>query len=259
MRVPQAGQRVHISHSQVEEYLQCPKRYYLHRIERLPPDFMPSGLLFGTAIHEAIACYHQGRLEGKVASPEEMHVTFETAWASQHLPVRYSRGESGQSLSALARSLLRAFLAHPHHAGDVLAVEEPFALELSTSLPPVHGRIDLVESASEGALGVTDFKTSKGNTEPEPEQLVLYREAVRALGYPGADHVSARFVVLVKTQEPEIVVYTPEIGPDHLPRLIRRYEEAWQAIQSERAFYARPDSWCRGCQWQRHCDAYTPR
>ena len=60
---------VHISHSQINEFLGCPRRYHLHRRLGLKPAFCPSPLLFGGSVHEALALYHQARLEGREAGP----------------------------------------------------------------------------------------------------------------------------------------------------------------------------------------------
>ncbi len=247
-------QEVHLSHSQIEEFSGCPRRYHLHRRLKVPPDCMPSALLFGIALHEALALLNQKRLEGKAASLAELHNKFLGQWKAEQLPVKYSRGEHENSLKAMARRMIAFYLENPACCGDVLAVEEPFRLRLSASIPPVLGRIDLVERSPDGGLVVVDFKSAKSRKEPAPEQLVLYREAARAFRLAEGDRVSARFVVLLKTKEPAVVVYEPEIVPQDLKKLITRYEEVWKAIQAGVAYPVA--SWrCGGCQWQRHCDA----
>jgi len=46
---------LHLSHSQISEFTRCPRKYHLHYRLGLPAEFCPSGLLFGSAVHEAIA------------------------------------------------------------------------------------------------------------------------------------------------------------------------------------------------------------
>ena len=244
---------VHLSHSQVQEFVQCPRKYHLHRRLKTAPDFMPSALLFGIALHEALALLNQRRLEGKAASLAELHNTFLGQWKAEQLPVKYSRGENENFLKAMARRMIAHYTENPVCSGEVIGVEQPFRIMLSTDLPPVHGRIDLVERYPDGHLVVTDFKTAKARKEPECDQLVLYQEAVRELDDPGRDRISARFVVLLKTVEPAVVVYEPEIVPEDLRKLTTRYEQTWQAIRSGCAFPI-TGWWCAGCQWQRHCD-----
>lgn len=244
---------VHLSHSQVEEFTQCPRRYHLHRRLGLVPEFSPSGLLFGSAMHKALALCHQLRLEGRKPSLQQLHGSFQDTWDSEQLRVKLKPGESAKSLKAKAKMMLQSFMANPHSCGEVIAVEEPFQLRLSEELPKVWGCIDLIERAPDDRLVVTDFKTAKKRGEPDPEQLVLYKEAVRALDYPSNGQVNARYMVLLKTKEPDVVVYEHEAAAGDVQRLRARYEEVWQAIQSGCSF-PRTGWWCRGCQWQRHCD-----
>ncbi len=244
---------LHLSHSQITEFSRCPRKYHLHRRLGLPAEFCPSGLLFGSAVHEALATYHQMRLEGREAPSEQLWQAFRKRWGAEEGPVRFKRGESARSLQAKARKLLEFYAAHPGCSGKVMAVEEPFRLQLSEALPPVWGIIDLVEMGPEGRLVLTDFKTAASRTEPDPDQLILYRQALKALEYPGNGEVSARYVVLLKTREPDMVVFEPEIGPADSQRLRKLYSVVWQDIGRGCSF-PRLGWWCRDCQWRGHCD-----
>jgi len=253
----QAVEQVHLSYSQVQEFTQCPKRYHLHRRQGLAPEFVPSGLIFGSAIHEAIALFHQARLEGREVDVEELLAAFSNCWSAEQLPVRYSPGSSEAGLMRRAKKMLEYYLANPHCAGEVLAIEEAFSLNLSPDLPPVVGRIDLVERSAEGHLVVTDFKTAKSRQTPSTDQLVLYQEAAKGLDRAGNSQVLTRYVVLLKTKEPEVVVYEPEITPGQIDRLCRTYLDVWEAIEAG-VKHPHTSWWCGSCQWQRHCDAYEP-
>jgi len=87
---------VHLSHSQVREFLRCPRKYHLHRRLGLEPEFCPSGLLFGSAMHRALALYHQRRLEGRSASLGDLLGAFNRCVDDESLPVRYRRGEDAK-------------------------------------------------------------------------------------------------------------------------------------------------------------------
>ena len=175
-------------------------------------------------------------------------------WRRERLPVRCGPGETEKSLREMARRMLSCYLARHEPAGRVLAVEEPFRLDLSPRIAPVHGRIDLAEAAPDGQIVVTDFKSAGTRKAPDPAQLVLYREAVRSFSADPDVQVSARFVVLLKAREPDVVVHEPEIGPADLQSLTGRYEEVWQPIQSGCSFPV-TGWWCGGCQWAGHCNA----
>jgi hypothetical protein len=214
---------------------------------------MPSGLLFGIAVHEALSLYHQMRLQGEEATPEQLLQGFEKHWGAVQLPVQYGSGETEDGLKTTTRGMLEHYVIESEHSGEVLAVEEPFILRLAPEIPPIHGRIDLVEQAPDGRLVLTDFKTAKSRGEPDPEQLVLYRQAVRDFDLAGKDDVTARYVCLLKTKTPAIAVYEPDIPETALPSLVSRYTEIWQAIESGCSFPI-IGWWCKGCQWSKYCD-----
>src|SRR5437870_3166110 len=45
----------HLSHSRINRYLTCPEQYRLYYVEKLRPRIESAGLVFGVAIHAAIA------------------------------------------------------------------------------------------------------------------------------------------------------------------------------------------------------------
>ena len=253
MKTVTTKKELHLSHSQVSEFTRCPRKYHLHYRLGLTPEFCPSGLLFGSAVHEAIALYNQMRLEGKEATLEQLCGVFQDCWQQEPLPVNFKAGESARSLGLKVKKLLKFFLTNPRCTGEPVAVEEPFRLHLSEELPPVWGVIDLVEVVGDGSLILTDYKTAGTRAEPEPDQLILYRKAAQELDYPGNGQVMARYVVLLKTKEPDIAVFEPEIGPVDFEKLSQLYRVIWEDIQHGCSF-PRPGWQCRDCQWRKHCD-----
>ena len=87
----------------------------------------------------------------------------------------------------------------------------------------------------------------------DPSQLVLYREALRIPGYPGAGEAEVRYVVLLKTKEPDVDVQEPQLDGGELKRLLGLYRAAWQSIRNG-ASHPVPGWWCRDCQWKHKCD-----
>src|SRR6266571_3226853 len=49
------GPAPHLSHSRVNRYLTCPEQYRLYYVAKLRPRIDSAGLVFGVAIHAAIA------------------------------------------------------------------------------------------------------------------------------------------------------------------------------------------------------------
>ena len=61
---------LHISHSQIFTYLNCSLKYYFSYVEGRMPEHRPAAMLFGSAIHAAIARYYKGVL--KKGKPEPL-------------------------------------------------------------------------------------------------------------------------------------------------------------------------------------------
>lgn len=219
----------------------------------MKPKFCPSGLLFGSAIHEALSVYYQIRLEGKEPGASLLVKVFDRHWAEETLPVRFKSGESRDSLRRKAHRMLEFYVNNAGNVDEVIAVEEPFTMVLCEEVPPIIGRIDLIERAKEGKLILTDFKTASSRREPNRRQLVLYREALRQLDYPGHRSASVRYEVLLKGRDPEIVVFEPQITAGDLRRLRSLYTTVWEDIRRG-ASCPRCGWWCAGCQWRKYCD-----
>lgn len=242
----------HLSHTQIQEFTTCPRRYHMHRRVGLPAEFCPSSLLFGSAMHEVLSCYHQCRLEGRKCSLPQLVKVFVDYWRRESLQVRFKAGESEKSLTVLATHMLEAYIRSDYAAGKVLAVEEPFEIMLNKDMPPMKGRIDLVEIGGDGSLVVTDFKTASSRKTPGPEQLVLYSKAVRSFDYPGSARARSRYVVLLKTKAPGPMIVDVPVTEDDITRLTRRYVAVWRDIESG-CSYPNPGWYCAGCQWQKAC------
>ena len=107
--------------------------------------------------------------------------------------------------------------------------------------------------ARRAVSNLTDYKTAGSRSAPEPDQLILYRKAVQQFEYQGKDEVAARFVMLLKTAQPDITVVEPEIGPADFNRLHGLYRAVWEDIQRG-CSYPTPGWQCKDCQWRAHCD-----
>ena len=250
---PKLRSRNHISHSKISEFLKCPRKFHLHRRLRIPPAFTPSALIFGGAIHEALSVFHQARLEGRKLGEESLMEAYDERWAEEDNEIHFSKDQDAEALREKAEGMIAAYLEDPSLAGLPLAVEESINTCLRDDLPPLLGRIDLLERSEDGGLVLTDFKTASSRRSKDPSQLVLYREALRILGYPGAGEAKLRYVVLLKTREPAVNVQEPKLDGGELGRLLGLYRAAWQSIRNG-ASHPVPGWWCRDCQWKHKCD-----
>src|SRR5438552_312831 len=98
-----SSQRSYLSHSRVNRYLHCPEQYRLYYVENLRPKVPQGSLVFGQAMHQAIA-----NLLGK---REDAIKYFLALW--DHLKgveLDYSEKESWDKLRLSGEALLTKFL-----------------------------------------------------------------------------------------------------------------------------------------------------
>lgn len=154
----------HISFSQVTTVEFCEYRYYLQYIRMLEPDPTPDYFTKGKLFHQIVASYYQGN-DGEVENPCDK--------AFSVIAENY-RGEN-------QRHLENAFLVHLENSWsecEVIAVEHPFVLNISTSLPPCVGVIDLIVKKNDTYI-IVDHKTGRDFYPQDELQMAIYVEYVR--------------------------------------------------------------------------------
>ncbi len=155
--------RPYLSWTQVSSYQQCPRAFAFGYVEHADPDFVPSSLLFGSAMHEAFAKVHEHDMEGlPVPSSEDLAGEVSNLLNSSLLPVRYSKGESAESLHALGQRMVDAFLAAPESKpeGQPVCIEDRASGISDPQIPPIEGKVDFVRLTRDG-LVLRDYKTSR--------------------------------------------------------------------------------------------------
>ena len=153
MRNPNWAAVLHISKSQLVTYLQCPRRFWFQYVVGQPWEFMPANLVFGKAIHEAVAFFYR-QFARQQTKPDLGHVVerFRESWwqGVEAQPLRFFGGQNEQTMTTLGEQLLEVFCSEIHPR-RVRAVEEPFELELAgdQNQSPLEvklvGMIDLVK------------------------------------------------------------------------------------------------------------------
>ena len=122
---------LHISHSQIFTYLNCSLKYYFSYVEGRIPAHRPAAMLFGSAIHAAIARYYKGVL--KKGKPEPLSLLqdlFHDYWNWQvedtGIPVTYKGGSDKDSMLAEGQRLVLTFYKNAEPM-EVVGVEEPYS------------------------------------------------------------------------------------------------------------------------------------
>ena len=252
-------QRPHVSYSQLSQYMRCPLSYYFQRILGLKSPFTPSGLVFGSAVHEALAEYHRGLQRGQVIDVEQVHAEFRAVWHQfeKEKPIQYGRRESKDGLLELGTALLTKYTAEKQPQ-NIVGVEQQMVVPLWTSRgevleKPLVAVVDLLCRQEEG-LVITELKTSKrryGQAEVDTApQATCYAHAIREkFDEPAA----LQYVVLVKTKTPQIQTLTTERTVADMGRLGDTVQAVERAIQAQVFYPIENPMNCSGCAYREPC------
>jgi hypothetical protein len=249
----------------------CPQRFAFQYVEKTPKDFQPSTLLLGGGIHAALELFFLAKLEGLGVTKEALLSAYHDSWnrqqrdAGDQIPVRFNKGESPDTLHALADRMIVAFLASPlaEPKGVIVGIEEELRIVLDPDLPDVLARVDLV-TQTDGSLHVIDFKTSRSRWSEQKaaesgDQLVLYGQTVgrmsRSLGLP----VKLHFAVLTKHKKPQVQILPVAADEQRVEVMQDGIAQVWAAILAGN-FYPSPSPMsCVTCPFKSRCPVFAGR
>ena len=142
-----------LSFTQIDDYLSCPLKYRLRHQVRVPT---PSNhaLVFGSAMHQAVAGVNQQRLRGRQVDEVAAQATLDAHWSSEG----FHSQEHEEARLAAGREALHRFVERSGAAAQdrIVAVEQPFSVRLDGDR--VRGRYDAIREVPEGTV-ITDYKT----------------------------------------------------------------------------------------------------
>ena len=262
----------HLSWSQCKAFAACPLQWWLSR--RFAPKSVASGLMFGSGFHAAVEAYYRAQLQGEALALPDLLAAFDRHWAGEldgrqgraALPIQWSaKEEDAAGARELAERMLAAFLEERERRPSlVVAVEEPFRIVIGPDVPPLVGRIDLLEIRIDDdgirRLHVVDWKTAAKRPSPSEigsDQLHLYAMAasdmrfVRELNLP----LALRVEVVTKTKRPEVVTLAVEHSPKDVARLAETIRHYWRAMSA--GVHYPVSGWrCSGCGHAARCASW---
>jgi CRISPR/Cas system-associated exonuclease Cas4 (RecB family) len=247
------------SYSALSQYARCPLQFFFQRILGLPQRSTPSPLALGSAIHEALAQYHQGVRDRRPPRPDSVVAAFRRAWEERKRQelIFYQKGtEQGHVEQGLA--LQEAYLKEPPPAG-IVAVEQELVVPLVTSQGEVLDQqlvavLDLVTRDPREGLKVTDLKTSSraysdldGKTSL---QATCYIHAAQQ-GY--GETAVFEFAVMVKTRKPKVVRVATARMPTDSGRLGDLVQVINRAVAAGVFFPVESPLNCSSCCYRKSC------
>lgn len=182
-----------LSHSAIDAYLTCPKRYQYAHVLRVPTAPHHS-IVYGSALHQAVQEFHRSEARGAPLSEAELIGAFEAAWTNEGFVSReheLARLEAGRSaLMRFREDRLRPGVVAPAW------VEREFSFSLGGDR--IRGRFDRVDIVpAGGGAGAPDVSTAfaeasraatRGRADVlEPSLELLGREHVTITDYKSSD------------------------------------------------------------------------
>jgi len=233
----------YLSFSKVSSVTFCSQRYLLEYVERRKLSPEPTYFVKGRLLHEAAAKLHRAHRRGRRMSLDQAMKTV--------------RRRLGAADAEHIRNALVLMDQQRDDGREIVAVEEPFVLDLGDELPPLLGIVDLVLRRGDEFM-VIDHKGVRRFGDSDRLQLVLYRQYV--LRQYNADECMACFDQyrwvndldrIRKPASQRTEVKTREGGWNSALRRIGRTHRSMQKI--ERTGAASADGDCIVCPYRSQC------
>jgi putative RecB family exonuclease len=253
----------HVSISAINTYLQCPRVYEHRYLLGTPPSHRSGALAFGTAVHVGLALFYRRLMDGQAEpTAEELGTVFTDSWHREiegPTPVLLDEGETDNTTMDKGVAMLRVFHAQAERPHHVVAVEEPFSIELRDPVTGVLfeerlvGVFDAVIQGPDGGYHILEHKTgarrwSEDRLTFDP-QITAYTLAAPLMGFGNA---SVTVQLLLKTRTPALELYHPTRSDRDRQDLLHLLAGVLLAVQA-RAFYPRRDWGCRSCPFAGPC------
>lgn len=256
-----------LSHSQIETFTSCPRRWYLTKIDRVPQ--APSEhLILGDAFHQGVQADGEKILAGMPPLPlPVLRQTFREALSRRartddphNLLAPFQRTEMVRRGEAMLSAYAREVQPHYHP----VAVEAAFEHEIPGTEWRFSGRIDARTAGRADMSTILDFKTAskpwREGDEHHKDQASAYLWASAVAGWqPAAKRVT--FLVF----SGDDVSFRPTTRSDSQIQAyvddVRATAERIAAAVASGEFPARPEvrfgasSQCRWCGCLGSCDA----
>jgi len=257
---------LHISHSQIFTYLNCSLKYYFSYVEGRMPEHRPAAMLFGSAIHAAIARYYKGVL--KKGKPEPLSLyqdLFHDHWnwgtEDTGIPIAYKDGQNQDSMLNEGQLLVKTFCESAQPM-EVVGVEEPYSSVLydeegNPTDFKLIGIVDCIQRDKEGNMIIIDNKTanraySKDKIEQDLQMTVYSYLAAASKLVPAKSETLHRFDVLLKLKKPRMDSYYTTRSAADRRRLAKIINQVLRGIEAG-VFFPNSSWMCSDCQYAQAC------
>lgn len=257
MNVPTAQRAaLHVSVSQVKTFMRCPRLYQYRYVLGAEREHVSSNLVFGSAVHAALAAYYVALLNGGDIVTEELVQLFVDEWDGEvaSLPnLLLPDGIDAGQLKDQGIALVRVFLDDVPSVEEVLGVEQPFALDITDPTTgevleeQLVGALDAVV-VQDGKRTVLEHKTAARRWSDDQVRWDL--QAGVYLAVTDADLL--RFQILVKNRTPVMQVADTFRTEASKAEALETTCRVLDAIRAG-AFWPSRGWQCRSCEYASRC------
>lgn len=245
------------SHSRIETYETCPKKYEFAYLIKAPKLAAGIEAFMGSRVHEALEwLYEQVRL-CRLPDEQDVVARYFDAWIAEWSDdVRIAREDrTADDYRAIGEKAVREYYRryHPFDQGVTVGLEMKIALQLDED-HEILGYVDRLVKVSDGVWEIHDYKTSASLMTQEKadadRQLALYELAIRQM-YPDAQQVSLVWHYLVFDHEVRSCR-----SSEQLADLRRQVLETVRHIEAQTSFPTRTGTLCGWCDYKAVCPAW---
>ncbi len=251
----------HLSVSSLKEFLACPRKFRLRRIDKLVPEYRAAALAFGFAFHEGVAFTLHKHSIGEPASDEAVSTHFRDALRKQlhagEVPVLFEDAETEDTLADKGVQMLRSFWQAVPLPDRVIGIEQRFTLQIHDPetgeiLPPLVGSIDAAVEV-DGKPVVWELKTARQRWAEDKLvhdfQPTGYQRAFRQRYGVNPELMLA---VVTKARQPTVQLVTLRRGPEDERELLETASSICRAVEA--GVDHRVRSWaCKSCEYAGAC------
>lgn len=246
------------SHSRIESYETCPKKYEFAYIIRPPKG--PDGVeaFMGSRVHDALEWLYGEVKACRLPDEEDLVARYREVWDAQWIDdVRIVReGRCADDYLAIGEKALRAYFRRyrPFDQATTVGLE----LRVRMTLDETHevtGFIDRLDKVTDGVWEIHDYKTSASlPTQAQADanrQLALYECAIRDM-YPEVREVDLVWHYVALDTE-----VRSKRTPQQLADLRAQVLASIEHIEAQTAFPAKTSSLCAWCEYKPMCPAWS--
>jgi len=258
------------SQSRVNLFLTCSLKYAFSYVYKVQPEFEPSALAFGSAVHNCLTLLALHQKDGHPLDAGSAEDLFSTIWQRQlteDRPLRFKESESGDSMLEKGRKIIGVF--HQNMPGDgdrILSVAEALAVPVidqagAILTDPLIAEMDVLVAKPDGSKVIRDWKTASrkrtdhGSPETNADTQVL------ALSYAFMQQYgelpSFEYQVVTKTDKPAFQVVKAKATVKGMQRLIETIKVIDRGVKND-CFLPADGCWaCSDCQFGSACKRWT--